>query len=94
VPGTLNAIEGLRQADALSQDDADCLSQSYRFLRAIEARLRLMNTTARHDVPDDGSERKKLAYLLGYDDADKLIGDCRNFTAENRRRCDRLFEQA
>jgi [glutamine synthetase] adenylyltransferase / [glutamine synthetase]-adenylyl-L-tyrosine phosphorylase len=94
VPGTLNAIEGLRQANALSQDDADYLSQSYRFLRAVEARLRLMNTTARHDVPDDESERKKLAYLLGYDDADKLIEDCRNFTAENRRRCDRLFEQA
>jgi len=94
VPGTLEAIEALRQVEALSQDDRDYLSQSYRFLRSVEARLRLMNTTARHDLPVDELERKKLAFLLGYDESDKLIDDCRNFTAENRRRFNRLFDEA
>jgi glutamate-ammonia-ligase adenylyltransferase len=94
VPGTLDAIEVLSEAGALDQEDAEYLVQSYRFLRSIEARLRLMNTTARHDLPEDEMERRKLAFLLGYDDADALLEDCRNFTAENRRRCDRLFADA
>jgi [glutamine synthetase] adenylyltransferase / [glutamine synthetase]-adenylyl-L-tyrosine phosphorylase len=94
VPGTLDAIEALSKAGAWDQEDAEYLVQSYRFLRSVEARLRLMNTTARHDLPEDESERRKLAFLLGYDDADALLEDCRNFTAENRRRCDRLFDDA
>ncbi|MCH5374287.1 MAG: bifunctional [glutamate--ammonia ligase]-adenylyl-L-tyrosine phosphorylase/[glutamate--ammonia-ligase] adenylyltransferase, partial [Planctomycetes bacterium] len=93
VPGTLDAIEVLRQVGAMSQDDAEYLSQSYRFLRSVEARLRLMNTTARHDLPVDPLEQKKLAFLLGYDETGKLIDDCRNYTAENRRRFDRFFDE-
>jgi glutamate-ammonia-ligase adenylyltransferase len=92
VPGTLQAIESLCQVDALTQDDAEYLSQAYRFLRSVEARLRLMNTTARHDLPEDESEQRKLAYLLGYDNLHALIDDCRNYAAENRRRFDRIFE--
>jgi [glutamine synthetase] adenylyltransferase / [glutamine synthetase]-adenylyl-L-tyrosine phosphorylase len=92
VPGTLDAIQTLHTAGALSSDDTEFLAQSYRFLRSVEARLRLMNTTARHDLPEDPMERRKLAFLLGYDDADTLLDDCRKYTAEIRRRCDRLFE--
>lgn len=94
VPGTLEAIAALHEAKALDQEDADFLAQAYRFLRSIEARLRLMNTTARHDLPEDELEQKKLAFLLGYDEAAGLLEDCRTFTTEIRRRCDRLFEQA
>ncbi len=93
-PGTLDAIEALHQAGVLSQDDCDCLSRSYRFLRSIEARLRLMNTVARHDLPSDEKELGKLAYLLDYAGAEALLRECDRFTQENRQRCQRLFEQA
>jgi [glutamine synthetase] adenylyltransferase / [glutamine synthetase]-adenylyl-L-tyrosine phosphorylase len=93
-PGTLDAIAGLAEAGHLSSDDADYFSRSYRFLRSIEARLRLMNTTARHDLPDQDAELRRLAYLLRYESAEKLARDGLDFMAENRRRCDRLFAQA
>ena len=40
------------------------------------SRLRLMNTTARHDLPDDAEEQIKLARLLGYPDREKMLIDC------------------
>jgi glutamate-ammonia-ligase adenylyltransferase len=93
-PGTLAAIEALREAGALNEDDAEYFSCSYRFLRSIEARLRLMNTTARHDIPEDEEELRKLAYLLGADGPDALARQCASYVGENRRRFNRLFDEA
>lgn len=92
--GTLDAIEALRAAGGLSADDADNLSRSYRWLRSIEARLRLMNTAARHDLPTDETELAKLAYLLDAPSVAALLEQCEQFTGENQRRCQRLFAQA
>ena len=85
-PGTCEAIEALRQADCLPADDADFFHQSYRFLRSVEARLRLMNTTARHDLPVDDTELAKLAYLFDAVGPEDLRQKCRDYMAENRRR--------
>lgn len=93
-PGTLDAIEALHAAGCLSREDSDYLGRSYRFLRSIEARLRLMNTAARHDLPSDETELAKLAYLLDYPSVAALQQDCDQFTRENRERCQRLFDQA
>ncbi|MCY2992805.1 MAG: bifunctional [glutamate--ammonia ligase]-adenylyl-L-tyrosine phosphorylase/[glutamate--ammonia-ligase] adenylyltransferase [Planctomycetota bacterium] len=94
VPGTLDAIEALQAAQLLGEEAAAELQKSYRFLRAVEARLRLMNTTARHDLPEHALELKKLAYLLNYADAPALIRDCEQYTRQNRLWFDRLFDQA
>ena len=94
VPGTLDALQALHDAGHLRSDDADYLSRSYRFLRSVEARLRLMNTTARHDVPTEDTEQAKLAFLLEYDNAESLLDMGRHYTEENRRRFDRLFDEA
>jgi glutamate-ammonia-ligase adenylyltransferase len=93
-PGTLSAIAALVDAGHLSQDDAHYLARSYRFLRSVEARLRLMNTTARHDVPTEDLELKKLAFLLRVDSVDALLQEGTHYTEENRRRFDRLFDEA
>jgi glutamate-ammonia-ligase adenylyltransferase len=94
VPNTLSAIAALEEAGFLAKDDADFLGESYRFLRSIEARLRLMNTTARHDLPEDESELGRLAYLLNCASPERLTADCRRYIAENRRRFERLFDTA
>ncbi len=91
VPGTLAALELLTKAGMLSRDDGEFLSASYRFLRTIQSRLRLMSTTARNDLPDDPRELAKLAGLSGYRGADALLDDCRRTTAEIRRRTERIF---
>lgn len=90
--GTLDAVQALRQAGHLSADDARYLSDSYRFLRRIEAGLRLMNTTARHDLPEDDVELRKLAFLLRFDEPQTLLAGCQDFTAENRVRFNQLVE--
>lgn len=94
VPGTLAAIVALNKAGHLSHENCEYLSRSYRFLRNVEARLRLMNTTARHDVPEDDLEQRKLAFLLGYESAELLQRDCQQFTEENRRRFLQIFDEA
>jgi glutamate-ammonia-ligase adenylyltransferase len=91
-PGTNEALAALRQAGHLSEADADYLSESYRFLRGIEARLRLMNTTARHDLPDDPRELAKLAYLLGTPDGQVLTERCFGYIQNNRQVFNRVFD--
>jgi glutamate-ammonia-ligase adenylyltransferase len=93
-PGTLSAIAVLADAGYVSQDDAFYLAESYRFLRSIEAHLRLMNTTARHDVPTEDLELQKLAFLLRYESVEALLEKGEYYTRENRRRFDRLFDEA
>jgi len=92
VPATLDALAALRAEGVLKRDDADAFLKSYRFLRNVQARMRLMSTTARNDLPDDPRELAKLAGLLGYENGEALLSDCRGTTTDIRRRCERLFD--
>jgi len=92
VPGTLAALQALGAAGLLTREDCDFFTTSYRFLRTIQARLRLMSTTARDDLPDDPRELAKLAGLLRYESPSALLADCQRTTAEIRRRTERLFD--
>ena len=76
VPGTLDAIERLRQAGQLMDEAADQLSDGYAFLRRVESGLRLLNTTARHDLPTGSEQLEKLVYLLRLSSAEKLTEQC------------------
>jgi glutamate-ammonia-ligase adenylyltransferase len=87
LPGTLDALHALQAAGVLSRDDHEYFVTSFRFLRTIQARLRLMSTTARDDLPEEAREIAKLAGLLGYSGREALLDDY-------RRRTERLFEQA
>jgi glutamate-ammonia-ligase adenylyltransferase len=91
VPGTIDALGALAKIGVISQDDFEFFSTSYRVLLAIVSRLRLMNTAARHDLPDDQDEQVKLARLLGYPDREKLLRDCENLTRGNRERFNKIF---
>ncbi len=93
-PNTLAALDALVAEGCLSKDDGDFFRQSYRLLRRIEGRLRLMNSTARDRLPDDPTELAKLAHLLGYRDKDRLLTDFEQALREIRRRFDQAFDQA
>jgi glutamate-ammonia-ligase adenylyltransferase len=92
-PGTLDALAALKEAGHLSEADFTFLAKAYRFLRNVEARIRLMNAAARHDLPEDGLELAKLARLLGYESGDQLLADCERTTGEVRQTFDRLFDR-
>ena len=90
-PGTLAALEALNGSGHLDDNEYRYLAEAYRFLRNVESRLRLMNTTARHDFPEDEHDLTRLAFLLGYQDAARLQDDCTAFTQANRVHFDRIF---
>jgi glutamate-ammonia-ligase adenylyltransferase len=94
VPGTLDALTALELGGYLSAADAEFFRQSYRFQRSIEARIRLMNATGRHELPDNDRDLAKLAYLLGYSKPQALVAEAERMFAENRARFNRIFDAA
>lgn len=94
VPGTLDALTALEQGGYLASDDAEYFRRSYRFQRSIEARIRLMNSAGRHELPENERELAKLAYLLGYASPQSLVAEAEHTFAENRARFNRIFDAA
>jgi len=89
---TLAALGELYRAGLLSVDDYEVFDVSYRLLRTIESRLRLMNSTARDRLPHEPVELAKLANLLHYPSSDGLLTDYENATRQIRHRFDRIFD--
>jgi glutamate-ammonia-ligase adenylyltransferase len=94
VPGTLDALAALQHGGYLSADDAEFFGKSYRFQRSIEARIRLMDATGRHELPESPRELAKLAYLLNSSRPQDLLAEAEHTFAENRSRFNRIFDAA
>jgi glutamate-ammonia-ligase adenylyltransferase len=90
IPGTLEALSALRTAGYLDAADANHFMQSYRFQRSVEARIRLMYSSGRHELPTDREELAKLAFLLGYRNPQQLEEEAFDVFRENRARFERL----
>jgi len=84
IAGTFESIERLRLASIISADDALTLQNGYNFLRSVESGLRLMNTRARHDLPESELELKRLAYVLRLDSKDQLVDRCAEYRRQHR----------
>lgn len=93
-PGTVQALESLREQKLLEEDDATALIKSYIFLRRVESGLRLMDTTHRHDLPEQALELEKLASLLGYENPQSLVTVCRRYRQANRQRFNKIFSRS
>jgi glutamate-ammonia-ligase adenylyltransferase len=92
VSNTLAALGELHRAGLLAADDFEFFDRSYRLLRTIEGRLRLMNSTARDQLPDDPVELTKLAHLLHHSSSAALLSDYETATREIRRRFERILD--
>jgi glutamate-ammonia-ligase adenylyltransferase len=91
-PNTLSALRELYGAGLVSADDYDFFFTSYRLLRTIESRLRLMNSTARDQLPQDPTELAKLAHLLHQHRSEALLADYENYTRRIRERFYHVFD--
>jgi glutamate-ammonia-ligase adenylyltransferase len=89
---TLAALEALRQESHLADEDYQSLAASYRFLRTLECRLRLVSVAARDKLPDDPTELAKLAHLMRRPSGDALLTDFERHTRQTRQRFDRIFD--
>lgn len=68
-PTTLTALAELAAAGFVAAEDADALATAYRYLRAVEHRLQLVEEQQVHAVPADANGRDRLARVMGYRDA-------------------------
>src|SRR5438270_1617917 len=96
-PTTLTALAELADAGYVGADDAESLAASYRFLRAVEHRLQLVDEQQVHAIPTDRSALTRLARVLGYRDSREgdapslLIADLRQHQATVRSIYERLY---
>ena len=93
-PNTLLALDRLRDDGVLTATDHKTLTESYRFLRSLEARLRLMSSASKDDLPEDEEAKARLARQLGYANSDEFYGVARRYVDGNREAFDRLFDAA
>ena len=91
-PGTLKAIEKLHEAGIVDRDEADFLGDKYQFLRSVESGLRLMNTTARHDLPKEPLQLERLAFLLQESSGSALVTTVRRMREQVRQKVEQLFQ--
>lgn len=91
-PGTFEATERLIRAGILPEEQGKSLMDGYQLLRSVEARLRLMNVTARHDLPTDQAQLTKLAFLLNYPGPDALVDAILSCTKRVRSQFEAIVE--
>ncbi|MBW3615378.1 MAG: hypothetical protein KY439_08740 [Actinobacteria bacterium] len=70
LPATLRALAELSSAGYIHPGDGATLDAGYRFLRAAEHRLQLVEEQPVRAVPSDPAARAHLARTMGYRDAD------------------------
>ncbi len=67
-PNTLEALAELGNAGYVAPRDTSDLADAYRFLRAVEHRLQLVEEQQAHRIPSNGPAHEHLARVLGYRD--------------------------
>ncbi len=91
--GTTASLALLASAGYLSEEVSLSLIANYRTLRWVEANLRLMNTPARHDLPEDVESMRNLAFLMNEQDEKMILARCRHACHSNRKIFDSIFDE-
>ncbi|KAA5545536.1 glutamate-ammonia-ligase adenylyltransferase [Roseiconus nitratireducens] len=90
--GTIESLGKLADAERLSHEHAAKLINNYRTLRGVEANLRLMNTPARHELPDDEAMMRDLAFLMQEPDPQMIEALVRQARMINRHIFNEIFD--
>ncbi|MDQ3056318.1 MAG: bifunctional [glutamate--ammonia ligase]-adenylyl-L-tyrosine phosphorylase/[glutamate--ammonia-ligase] adenylyltransferase, partial [Pseudomonadota bacterium] len=69
------AIRALVDARQIAGDTADALIAAYRFLRRLENSLQMLRDAQTHALPEDATDRLRIAAALGYDDWTALLAE-------------------
>ena len=91
--GTIDTLETLSRLELLEPELADFFIDRYQFFRRVESGLRLMNTTARHDLPGDAKQLERLAFLLNERSGTSLAEEVGRTQQEIREKVSELFQK-
>jgi glutamate-ammonia-ligase adenylyltransferase len=64
--GTIEALAALTEAGAITVHVRDGLSEAYKFYRAVEHRIQMLEDAQTHDIPRDEDARARVARLSGF----------------------------
>lgn len=84
---TLTAINDLKKAGLLSEDEALVFDSAYRLYRKIEHYLQLMNDSQTHTIPQDGEILEKMSSFLHFGDSVEFKKE----VTENRNSVQKIF---
>jgi glutamate-ammonia-ligase adenylyltransferase len=90
-PHLLEALDRLKKAGFLPQEDAHVLGEHYRFLRRLESRIRLVSPVARNRLPQEPTDLARIAHLMGFSSGQQLLAAYREVTADTRKRFNCYF---
>jgi glutamate-ammonia-ligase adenylyltransferase len=90
-PGTLPALGALADEGYVASEDAEALTDSYRFLRRLEHRLQMVRDLQTHELPRDSAALGPLARSMRLPDAQALLHEHARHTETVRGLHERLF---
>lgn len=91
-PGTLQALETLAREGLVEAADAEALSKAYRYLRALEHRIQMLEDEQTQVVPIADATRLRLAALTGYSDLAAFDRDLTALLTDVHDRFSRQFQ--
>jgi glutamate-ammonia-ligase adenylyltransferase len=93
VTGTVEAIEGAREAELISQHDADQLLRAYRFIAHLRNRLFFMAGKPVDALPVQPERLEALGVAMGFEEQPRqeLEEHYLRITRRTRRVCERLI---
>ncbi len=92
-PNTCISLTHLAEAGRISEEDSLQLIAGYQTLRGVEINLRLLQTSQRHQLPDEPSEMNNLAFLMNESDPQMIVAACSQARQRNRRMFERFFQE-
>ncbi len=84
LPNTWQALDALRQAGLLSEEEQTALTAAYDFLLRVQNRLRIVHNRTIDEVPETSDEIDKLARRLGYDTGERFLGELERHRTQTR----------
>lgn len=91
---TDDALRALARAGRMSEQVAEDLIESYRFLRTVEHRIQMIDDHQTHRLPETREGLAELATFLGHDDVAGLEADLLHHLGRVERHYGRLFEES
>lgn len=68
-----HALQALIETRQVLPEDGAALASAYRFLRRLENRLQMLRDAQTHALPEDATDRERIARSLGYGDWQALL---------------------
>ncbi|WP_425274606.1 bifunctional [glutamine synthetase] adenylyltransferase/[glutamine synthetase]-adenylyl-L-tyrosine phosphorylase [Stappia indica] len=89
---TLDTLATLAELDWIAADARDELTEAYRFLRAVEHRIQMVNDEQTHILPADAEARARVSRLMGFAELEPFEDELRTRLKRVQKHYSALFE--